>query len=479
MKPQRKLRVDFLFPITCDPERKDEEGTVFARPDKETGFLHLDAIMTRVGVFDYQDAEGNEWGELREEEEVFDEASMKSFQLVPVTDDHPERFVDVKNVKDVQVGSVGSDVRKSDRFMRASVVITDAATILGIQSGKRQLSCGYTAVIVDEEGERDGKRFSAKQTEIRGNHLAIVDVGRAGPSCALLSRGDGAAFTQDSTAAPRFDETQAEESPMKMNAKTRKAIVDAASACRKADAKVKEIVDGLLKVMKADEAAELVEQLIGLLQKAMKSGEELLMKAALREVAAMADEPPPAAEEAPAEESPAEPSAEPEEEDELEEEELDSDDADAAPTGDSSAKLRAKVDALELKNKRLEAQRKQDKADEAARLDERAELVAVVKEIAPDFAYKGKRADELRRAVVLAVHPDLNEKLDANKKSSGYLLAQYEMAVADFAAREDKTDHVRRLAFDAHQSSEDDLDQLRTDFVKNLVERSRTVKKTA
>jgi hypothetical protein len=181
-------RIDFLGPAHCDPERSD--GVCF-RLDAD-GFLRGDARLTRTGVFRYADKEGHEWGELRTEDEVFDPATLRSFQLKTVTDDHPADFVSTKNVKDVQIGTIGTDVRRDGEYTRSSIVITDAKAIRSIQDGKIELSCGYEADVIQDSGTTDsGVPFSARQTNIRGNHLALVSRGRAGPSCALLiGRGD-------------------------------------------------------------------------------------------------------------------------------------------------------------------------------------------------------------------------------------------------------------------------------------------------
>jgi hypothetical protein len=184
-------RVDYLGPVHTDPSREDG----FYADEESTGFLRVDARLTRTGVFKYADREGNEWGELRTPEQVFDAEALRSFELVTVTDDHPDDFVSARNVKDVQVGTVGTDVRQDADFVRASIVITDKEVIRSIKDGKIELSCGYTADVIQDSGTTpDGVPFAARQTNIRGNHVALVSKGRAGSSCKLLV-GRGDAFT--------------------------------------------------------------------------------------------------------------------------------------------------------------------------------------------------------------------------------------------------------------------------------------------
>ncbi len=179
------IRVDRIVgEIHTDPERTDG---ALATVDPETGFLRVDARLTRTGVFTYSDAEGRTWGELRTDGEVFDEDTLDSFRLAVVTDDHPDGFVTASTVRDVQIGSVGTDVRRDGEFVRATIQITDADAIKAIQGGKKELSCGYTARVIQDQGVApDGATYAARQTQIRGNHVAVVDRGRAGPSCRIL-----------------------------------------------------------------------------------------------------------------------------------------------------------------------------------------------------------------------------------------------------------------------------------------------------
>jgi hypothetical protein len=188
-------RVDYLGEVHFDPQRVDGALAKFTAE----GFLRVDARLTRVGVFTYGDADGNTWGELRTEDEVFDAEAMRSFEMVVLTDDHPPEFVDASNVKEVQVGHVGTDVHKDGDFLSASIVVTDPNVIRSIADGKVELSCGYTAQVIKEDGvTQAGVPFTARQTGIRGNHVALVTKGRAGPQCRLLTeRGDALTIMED------------------------------------------------------------------------------------------------------------------------------------------------------------------------------------------------------------------------------------------------------------------------------------------
>lgn len=158
------------------------------------GFVRAEGYLTRSGIFVYRDAQGKTVRELRPPEEVMHADSLASFGMMPVTNDHPPELLTADNAKQYAVGAVSEQVQPDGDKLRASLMITDAKTIEAVQAGKVELSCGYTADVVAEAGTWNGQRYDARQTNIRGNHVAIVDVGRAGPECALrMDAADGAA----------------------------------------------------------------------------------------------------------------------------------------------------------------------------------------------------------------------------------------------------------------------------------------------
>ncbi|MBQ6506761.1 MAG: DUF2213 domain-containing protein [Clostridia bacterium] len=115
----------------------------------------------------------------RTAEEVFSAACMASFEGMPVTDDHPASAegVTAENIRYLQKGHA-MNIRRGpppeDDLLMADLIITDPRLIEEILGGKREISCGYNYVLSEE----NGKYY---QREIRGNHVAVVDAGRAGP----------------------------------------------------------------------------------------------------------------------------------------------------------------------------------------------------------------------------------------------------------------------------------------------------------
>lgn len=166
--------------------------------DSISGFLRAPATLTRTGVFQYVIDSNGEFvfgaaacgpgcktiGVLRSPEEVFADASIASFEAVPLVDDHPQEngaVVNAENVKRLQVGSVGTPFRNGD-MLDANVCVTDAAMIEKIRGGKVALSCGYFADTIDAPAGAmfEGIPYHKIQQNIRGNHLAVCDAARAG-----------------------------------------------------------------------------------------------------------------------------------------------------------------------------------------------------------------------------------------------------------------------------------------------------------
>lgn len=151
--------------------------------DPEGYLICVNVPIARSGTQQYLQDEIGKNGDgavtvYRPEEEVFSKATMASFEGMPVTNDHPdaEEGVTVDNVQYLQKGHCQNVRRGTGRdrdLLIADLVITDAATIQEILDGKREISCGYNY----ELHEEDGKMV---QRQIRGNHIAIVDKGRAG-----------------------------------------------------------------------------------------------------------------------------------------------------------------------------------------------------------------------------------------------------------------------------------------------------------
>jgi len=158
----------------------------------DEGFLIVPATISRTGIYEYQAIEMGLTDReptatirvFRPEEEVFSDRSLSSFANKPITDNHPPELISAKNAKEFSVGHAGPEVTKEGDYAKTILHVNDADAIAKIESGKVELSNGYTADIEWGEGiSPNGEKYDAIQRNIKGNHIAIVERGRAGSSC--------------------------------------------------------------------------------------------------------------------------------------------------------------------------------------------------------------------------------------------------------------------------------------------------------
>ncbi len=148
----------------------------------DEGYIRANAIVTRTGIFLYTNADGSIRRELRHPDDVWNEDSIASMELIPITNNHPdEKLVNAKNFKDLAIGFTGEHIKKDGEFILANLVITDQNGVDWIQNqGRKELSLGYTVDLYEEKGTYNGDAYDYRQKNIRYNHLAIVNSARAG-----------------------------------------------------------------------------------------------------------------------------------------------------------------------------------------------------------------------------------------------------------------------------------------------------------
>lgn len=161
------------------------------------GSLVAEVRAARAGLYTYR---GSEIGRpdldavrvYRPESEAFSKATLDSLSSLTVTQDHPpEGVVTPRNWKRVAVGWTGEDVIRDGGFVRVPLILKDEDTIDAVRAGKRELSFGYLCDFDFIPGTtKGGEAYDAVQKDLRGNHLAIVERGRAGRECAFDKDGE-------------------------------------------------------------------------------------------------------------------------------------------------------------------------------------------------------------------------------------------------------------------------------------------------
>jgi len=120
---------------------------------------------------------------MRDADVLFAPETIASFSGKPVTNDHPPALLSETDTRKYQVGVLLNPRRGEGvdtEYLMADLLITDADTIkLIVAKKKREVSPGYDAEL------EEVKPGLGRQTAILGNHLAIVDRGRGGSTCAI------------------------------------------------------------------------------------------------------------------------------------------------------------------------------------------------------------------------------------------------------------------------------------------------------
>lgn len=156
------------------------EGVPVARAGE---LLYAEGELTAEDGSDAIEAKDGIIKVTRGTDDLFSPETIASFEGKPVTLNHPEDFVAPDNWREVAVGHM-QNVREgegedADKLL-ADLLITDREAIYAIKSKTmREVSLGYDA---EYEQLEPGK---GKQTNIKGNHIALVRRGRNGPSVAI------------------------------------------------------------------------------------------------------------------------------------------------------------------------------------------------------------------------------------------------------------------------------------------------------
>ena len=115
---------------------------------------------------------------LRDPEEL--EKSAPTFNNLPLLSKHIPVSADEPQ-KEVIAGTTGSDTVFKDGYLKCSLAVWDAEAIAGIESGEQvELSSAYHYTADMTAGEFEGRHYDGVMRDIVGNHVALVDVGRAG-----------------------------------------------------------------------------------------------------------------------------------------------------------------------------------------------------------------------------------------------------------------------------------------------------------
>jgi 8-oxo-dGTP pyrophosphatase MutT (NUDIX family) len=178
--------------------------------DTNGWFEVLDNPLSTVGVYQYSEASVRQGGDrhkmvnvLRPESELSDPETVKSFRLMPWTDDHPSALLgdDTQMLVPAEQkgvhGVIGEQTYYKDGVLYGNIKVFSQELARKISSGKRELSCGYRCDFVPSEGVYDGQAYQYVQKNLRGNHLSSVRAGRMGDRVRVLDAAECFTFALD------------------------------------------------------------------------------------------------------------------------------------------------------------------------------------------------------------------------------------------------------------------------------------------
>lgn len=174
----KKLNTPLTFDAAPTARRKDDNG-----------FLHVDAChITKEQVVGYYGREIPGWQELKlDPERLYNvyrpadeiEKAAPTFDGLPLLLQHHLESADEPQ-KDFRVGSISRPAWNAP-YLDCDLHITDGAAIDAIEHGDfKEISAAYLYEPTLERGTFDGTEYEIVMRNIRGNHVALVEKGRAG-----------------------------------------------------------------------------------------------------------------------------------------------------------------------------------------------------------------------------------------------------------------------------------------------------------
>ena len=170
----------------------------------DNGFMHVRVSpFTKEQVAPYYGREIPGYRELglepdkiyygyRPAEELSKPETVASINGIPVQLRHHAEFADAP-ARETRVGATGTDAEWRAPYLMNSLTIFDADAQKAINSGAlRELSMAYHYRPEMKAGEFDGQHYDFIMRDIRGNHLALVEEGRAGADVLVYDSKPGA-----------------------------------------------------------------------------------------------------------------------------------------------------------------------------------------------------------------------------------------------------------------------------------------------
>ena len=157
----------------------------------DNGMLTAKVNLTKAGVYPYLYSDGRLVKEAKLPEEIFSAATIESANGAVITDNHPDinqdsGLVTSNNYSKLVKGNV-FNVKQDGLFLSGLEKVFDSDLQKRILSGEQiQVSIGFEQRTDWTPGEYNGEKYDCVQRDIRINHIAHVEKGRAGEECRTI-----------------------------------------------------------------------------------------------------------------------------------------------------------------------------------------------------------------------------------------------------------------------------------------------------
>ncbi len=162
---------------------KDGNGHLYVTDCVLTSACVSEYLGKEIRGYDQWDLDPNKrYRVLRPREEI--EKAIDTYKGLSLLDKHITVTTEIPQDQ-YWLGTAGTDARMDGNDLLNTIVVWKKEAIDAIEmadggdpKGKKCLSVGYKYDIVKEDGIFEGKQYQFKMTNIRGNHVALVDLGR-------------------------------------------------------------------------------------------------------------------------------------------------------------------------------------------------------------------------------------------------------------------------------------------------------------
>jgi hypothetical protein len=170
-----------------DAIRYDSATIELVSSSEKEQFLRFRVAFARAGVFPYYHLNGSIRREAKLPEDLFSEDAIASARGIPATDDHPpvtenQGLLTTANATRFAKGALGDSIEVGEgEILWGNETVWDEELKASLLKGEKlEVSVGTRCKIDHTPGEYKGQPYDVRQTNIRFNHLAHVNKGRAG-----------------------------------------------------------------------------------------------------------------------------------------------------------------------------------------------------------------------------------------------------------------------------------------------------------